>query len=370
MPSSVSPAPSRRGLIALPCAVALVFSASAAQAANFFAQMSSGTGGAANVCIYMTDSGDQVAGVQMDLTWDGACMSAGAKCRANSDTGKTVQSASRGGSTLRAIMLSFDNVDPIPDGELFCCGFNLASGSACDVSITNLIASTPQGQRTTANVRGNAPRPVPPMAGGAPVPAAPQVEAPQARDSGAPAGGQPPAAGGNAPAQVAAADSAPAAADAAPSGDAAGKGAPAGGGAPTGVGNAPGAQPAAAADAAGNVPAGGAQAAAGQAPAQAGEAAAPAAEPASGYAALGEALNAAAIAAKTAAVQTPTPKATGAAATTATPATTAAAAAATPVATKQAQAQPAATATAPAATPTPSEGASAGWLGGCHIAPR
>lgn len=364
MPSSVSPSRSQRRFQALLCATALVCTASVASAASFFTQQSSSAGGAANVCVYMTDSGDEVAGVQMDLSWDASCMGAASggsrpKCRANADTGKTVQSASRGPSSLRAIMLSFDNVDPIPDGELFCCEFVLSNpAAACNVSIGGLIASTPQGQRTTANVRaGSAPRPVAPSGGG--VPEAPQVAAPQA-----PAAPEPQAPAANQPASGAGTTDT-AAADAAPAGGAPGAAAPAAeGGAPIGVGNQPVAQaPAGEPGAGSDIP---------PVPGQVGGPAAAAGangEGATGYAAIGEALNAAAVAARTAAAQTPTPKPTGDAVSTPSPAVTAAVAATAAQAAAATATAPAATAALVAATPTPS-GGSAGWLGGCQLVPR
>jgi len=132
-----------------------------ASAATFYTPpVSAQPGGTANVCVWMSDGNNEVAGAQMDISWEPSCMvpaSGGSrpKCRSNPDTGKTVQSATRGASTLRAIMISFSDVEPIPDGELFCCEFRIVdnpSGSACGLSFSNVIASTPGGQRTDARL--------------------------------------------------------------------------------------------------------------------------------------------------------------------------------------------------------------------------
>lgn len=147
--------------IACCLSLAVMLCALPATAATFYSPpVSANSGQAANLCIFMSDGNYEVAGVQMDITWDASCMipaSGGTrpKCRSNPDTGKTVQSALRGGSTLRAIMVSFSDTEPIPDGELFCCEFRVTDnpgGSGCGVSLSNVIASTPRGQRTNARV--------------------------------------------------------------------------------------------------------------------------------------------------------------------------------------------------------------------------
>lgn len=144
-------------VLAATASLALV--ASPVAAATFFVQQTNaGPGDPVDVCIWMSGGNNDVAGVQMDLTWDPSCMVPAAggnrpRCRSNPDTGKTVQSAPRGASTVRAIMLSFSDVDPIPDGELFCCQFQVTNSpptGQCTVGFSNLIASTPTGTRTDA----------------------------------------------------------------------------------------------------------------------------------------------------------------------------------------------------------------------------
>lgn len=193
---------------------------------------------AGNLCISMANSGGQVAGVQLDLKWDGGCMSADtssgtkAKCTANSSTGKDVHSSVKAGPTLTALFFSMSDTSPIGDGDLFCCSFTRSSnaGNACcglsmgrvsgSDSTGGAIASsnfdllaTMDGQTCTTSGGGSAGgQQRPPLrsglqGGGVAPPVvsipggAPAAGAPQAPSGRAPAGGQPgaPAGGGAAP---------------------------------------------------------------------------------------------------------------------------------------------------------------------------
>jgi hypothetical protein len=216
------------------------------------------TASASNVCISMTGSAGQVAGVQLDLTWDSNCMDADAPkgrqggpavCSPEPATGKEVHTAIRG-TQLRALMFSMSDSSPIPDGDLFCCAFtviNQARPRCCSLNIGNVVLSTPQGQPVSdagvallASLDGQpcassspsgsqparGPKPPPPpqpqappavSAGGVEAPAAPGGSAPQ-RAPAAPGGAAPqaPAAqqrGGQAPeaaAEAAAGEATPA----------------------------------------------------------------------------------------------------------------------------------------------------------------
>jgi hypothetical protein len=111
----------------------------------------------AEVCVSLKDSGARVAGVQMDLGWDGGCLTAdlaggnAAACRANPATGKRVQSNLKG-SNLKVFFFSITDLRPIPDGELFCCSFTLARSAptpCCNVTISGVRGSTGKGQPIT-----------------------------------------------------------------------------------------------------------------------------------------------------------------------------------------------------------------------------
>jgi hypothetical protein len=68
--------------------------------------------------------------------------------------GKDLSAATRCGDfCLRAILLSLTDVDPIPDGELYCCRFTVeaAPGGCCPVSVVNTAASDPLGKAISAS---------------------------------------------------------------------------------------------------------------------------------------------------------------------------------------------------------------------------
>lgn len=176
---------------------------------------------AANVCVAMSGSNGQVGGLQLDLAWTPGCMSAGqpgsaVACTPNGATGKDVHSnVLGGGASMRALLLSTTDPNPIPDGELFCCQFSaLKSPPCCGLGVGNVILSSPTGQRVSGgsvqafidnapcadSSGGGGSQPAP--LGGVPVPqapgAAPVVSVP---GGGVPAGGGPAApAGGPGPA--------------------------------------------------------------------------------------------------------------------------------------------------------------------------
>jgi hypothetical protein len=115
----------------------------------------------ADVCLTMSGGQGAVAGLQVDLAWDGSCMSAdtsGGICKADPATGKTVMPQSpirgRAQSTLRALMLSIVDTNPIPDGNLFCCTFKLAnpSGGCCGLTMGNVAFSDSTGHAPAASV--------------------------------------------------------------------------------------------------------------------------------------------------------------------------------------------------------------------------
>jgi hypothetical protein len=112
-----------------------------------------GGGGAirtVDLCLSMRGGEDRVAAMQVDVEWDPTCMSptvrngASASCTVEPRTGKDVHSRIEA-NWLRAIVLSLTNVDPIPDGELFCCSFKTASDSCCALNLDFLLASDSDG---------------------------------------------------------------------------------------------------------------------------------------------------------------------------------------------------------------------------------
>jgi hypothetical protein len=129
--------------------------ATGAQRLGVFGQAADPT--STDVCVVMTASHGAVGGLQMDLSWNPACMTAeqaagnAARCASNPSTRKNVQTKIfPNNSTMRVLFLSVSDTNPIPDGELFCCWFTVArsqDGSCCSVNISNLILASPTGGR-------------------------------------------------------------------------------------------------------------------------------------------------------------------------------------------------------------------------------
>jgi len=140
-------------------------------------------GGPVEVQVSMAGGNRMVAGVQVDLVWDASCLSAiagddgGASCAVGPAVGKQLSTKIRNASTMRALLLSLSDVDPIEqDGVLFTCVFDIRPGTTatqCRVTLQNLILSDSKGGRlrdTAVNggVRINQPTPQPQVTAGGP----------------------------------------------------------------------------------------------------------------------------------------------------------------------------------------------------------
>lgn len=104
------------------------------------------------VCVSMIDGRNEVAGLQLNLVWDDSCVTptdGRDLCRADPATGKNAQSALLGRGELKTILISFSDVEPIPDGPLLCCDFTAVGkeGKRCAIRATNVIGSTSTGVR-------------------------------------------------------------------------------------------------------------------------------------------------------------------------------------------------------------------------------
>lgn len=112
-----------------------------------------GADGTANVCVSLSDSHGVVAGMQDDLAWDQSCAQLAGPCQVDPATGKMLASALLPGGALRSLVFSATNVDPIPDGTLFCCPFRLttdAAGTCCAITTNDTILSDPGGRLVPA----------------------------------------------------------------------------------------------------------------------------------------------------------------------------------------------------------------------------
>lgn len=131
-----------------------------AQGKLFLSSAAAALGESAEICVSMSGGGGQIAGLQLNLNWEDSCMTpsnARRLCRSDAATGKTVQSALQGRGALKAILISFSDVSPIPDGNLFCCEFTAVGdvGRCGPVSMTTIIGSTGAGVRINGIGAGN-----------------------------------------------------------------------------------------------------------------------------------------------------------------------------------------------------------------------
>jgi hypothetical protein len=109
-----------------------------------------------DLCVAIAGGNGEVSGLQTDLSWDSTCMTAApaagkaVQCASDPSTGKSVETALLSDTQMRVLFFSVADTSPVPDGELFCCTFTVASsqaGSCCSVNIGNLILSGPTGGR-------------------------------------------------------------------------------------------------------------------------------------------------------------------------------------------------------------------------------
>lgn len=99
-------------------------------------------GAFADVCVALNTEGREVAGVQNDLVWDGACATLeDGSCGIAPGVAKQFHGRIQSGPAFRyrALVLSLHDVDPIDDGPLYCCAFRVDAGrgSCCSVSIVD-----------------------------------------------------------------------------------------------------------------------------------------------------------------------------------------------------------------------------------------
>jgi len=143
--------------------------------------------GAVRVCVGLDSGGEQVAGTQNDLIWDGQCAKLKPdSCAAVPDSKKPLHGNTPASlqNTYRALVFALDNVDPIRDGMLYCCDFEITgSAPCCPVRFDRLGASDPHGNAQTT--KGEPPQ-VCLVSGKAPAPGAPVAPTPAAAPNLAP----------------------------------------------------------------------------------------------------------------------------------------------------------------------------------------
>ena len=146
------------GVSAMVVAIILVAVPASRAAAIFMTMEASKTeSGTAKLCVGLDSGGQKVAGTQNDLIWDAACAKLKpSSCAAIPDSKKPLHGNTPANlqSTYRALVFALDNVDPIRDGPLYCCEFELTGSDACcAVRFDRLGASDPGG--TALSTSGN-----------------------------------------------------------------------------------------------------------------------------------------------------------------------------------------------------------------------
>lgn len=162
---------------------ALLAAPAASHAVNLTMEATKSDGGAIRVCVGLDSTGQKVAGTQNDLVWDGSCAKLVAgSCAAVSDVNKPLHGNAPPAlpNTFRALVFALDNVDPIRDGALYCCDYEMTAGpECCAIKLDRLGASDPTGNALEtigepAQLCLNTGAPAPPGA----VPAPPAAAAP------------------------------------------------------------------------------------------------------------------------------------------------------------------------------------------------
>ena len=165
--------------------------AGSAAAVDLKLERRTGADSSPQICVVLDAKGQVVAGTQNDLSWDPGCanLESEAKCVVSPHHKKPLHGSIPKSltATFRSLVFALDNVDPMPDGDLYCCSFQVtgSSDSCCPVQIGRVAVSDPEGNALdTVGV----PEKVCLLGDGAPPPAA--AAAPQAAPAEPPATGQ------------------------------------------------------------------------------------------------------------------------------------------------------------------------------------
>lgn len=159
-------------------------------------------GGTAEICAFLSGNSHAVA-LQMDLQWDSRCVapvltgSGTPQCSASSATGKNLVAALLDQRT-RIIMLALGAQTTIPNGQIFCCTFNVSQippSATCPFAFAGISGSDGNGTRlanfaaqgTALAIRQSDDRADQPQPGAAAPPVAPGIAIPSANQPGNPA---------------------------------------------------------------------------------------------------------------------------------------------------------------------------------------
>lgn len=131
-------------------AVVIATAVHPAAAVDLKLERRSAEAGRARVCVVMDAKGETVAGTQNDIGFDPSCATLSqADCVASKHHGKPLHGSipPSDPATYRSLVFALDNVDPMAEGEVYCCEFAVSSAAdgCCAVTIGRLGASDPTG---------------------------------------------------------------------------------------------------------------------------------------------------------------------------------------------------------------------------------
>lgn len=146
----------RRAATVAACAILL--SASFASAVELKLQRRASEPGKGRVCVVLDSDGVDVAGTQNDLRFDSTCAGLEqANCVAAKQHGKPLHGSlpANEPSTFRSLVFALDNVDPMIEGDVYCCDFTIKGegDGCCQVEMTRVGLSDPQGVALDATVK-------------------------------------------------------------------------------------------------------------------------------------------------------------------------------------------------------------------------
>lgn len=106
--------------------------------------------GKARVCVGLDAQGVEVAGTQNDLQFDTTCAALDkVDCVVSEHHGKTLHGSIPASqpNSFRSLVFALDNVDPMAEGEVYCCDFTIKGegDGCCAVTMGRLGISDPQG---------------------------------------------------------------------------------------------------------------------------------------------------------------------------------------------------------------------------------
>jgi hypothetical protein len=103
----------------------------------------------ARVCVHLDSAGEEIAGTQNEIVWDPSCATLSDRSCSLLARHTTLNTSQPGSSVMRAFVFAFNNVDPLPDGDLYCCDVvvqAVGGDACCPLRLEGARGSTPEGK--------------------------------------------------------------------------------------------------------------------------------------------------------------------------------------------------------------------------------